>query len=83
MSAAVFGVFLTLEITEILLAIGFLNLAHGGSDTILKAGGWAGVVTAAVAWYTSAAGVANGMGPRKIVPVGRPFFGAPAAPRDR
>jgi uncharacterized protein len=29
---AVMGVFLTLEITEILLVIGFFNLAHGKSD---------------------------------------------------
>ena len=32
-----------------------------------------GVVTAACAWYTSAAGVANGMGGRLTVPVGRPL----------
>lgn len=79
---AVFGVFLTLEVTEILLAIGFFNLAHGGSDTILKAGGWAGIVTAAVAWYASAAGVVNGMAPKRVVPVGSPFWGTlPAAAR--
>jgi succinate-acetate transporter protein len=80
---AVFGVFLTLEITEIILAIGFFNLAHGGSDTILKIGGWAGIVTAAVAWYASAAGVANGMGPRRVLPVGRPRFAAEPAPATR
>jgi succinate-acetate transporter protein len=77
---AVFGVFLTLEVTEILLAIGFFNLAHGGSDTILKAGGWAGIVTAAVAWYASAAGVVNGMSPSRVVPVGHPFWGTLPAP---
>ena len=73
---AVLGVFVTLEITEILLVIGFFNLAHGGSQYILHAGGWAGVVTAGVAWYTSAAGVANGMSPKPILPVGRPLWGA-------
>jgi succinate-acetate transporter protein len=72
---AVFGVFLTLEITEILLVIGNFNLAHGGSDGWVKAGGWAGIVTAAVAWYTSAAGVVNGMSPSPIVPVGAPPWG--------
>jgi succinate-acetate transporter protein len=71
---AVFGVFLTLEITEILLAIGFFKLAHGGSDWVLHAGGWAGIVTAAVAWYTSAAGVVNGMSPKPVLPVGRPLW---------
>jgi uncharacterized protein len=80
---AVFGVFVTLEITEIILAIGFFNLAHGGSDTILKVGGWAGIVTAAVAWYASAAGVANGMGPRRVLPVGRPRFATAPAPAAR
>src|SRR3954451_6776941 len=34
-SLAVFGVFLTLEITEIVLSIGFFNLSHGGSDFLL------------------------------------------------
>ena len=71
---AVTGVFLTLEITEILLVIGFFNLAHGKSDWMLHAGGWAGIVTAAVAWYTSAAGVANGMSPKPILPVGAPLW---------
>jgi uncharacterized protein len=71
---AVFSVFLTLEITEILLTIGFFRLAHGGTPWILHAGGWAGIVTAAVAWYTSAAGVVNGMSPRPVLPVGRPLW---------
>ena len=70
----VFGVFLTLEITEILLVIGFFNLAHGKSDWMLHAGGWAGIVTAAVAWYASAAGVVNGMSPTPVLPVGRPLW---------
>jgi uncharacterized protein len=73
-SWAVFGVFLTLEVTEILLAIGFFRIAHGGSDYWLHVGGWAGIVTAGVAWYASAAGVINGMAPRSVVPVGRPMW---------
>ena len=73
-NVAVFGVFLTLEITEILLVIGFFNLAHGGSEWILHAGGWVGVLTAAVAWYTSAAGVVNGMSVRPVLPVGAPLW---------
>jgi uncharacterized protein len=74
-SVAVFGVFLTLQITEILLVIGFFNEAHGGSAWMTHAGGWAGIVTAAVAWYTSAAGVVNGMSPSPVLPVGAPFWG--------
>jgi succinate-acetate transporter protein len=71
---AVFAVFLTLEITEILLTIGFFRLAHGGTPWILHAGGWAGIVTAATAWYASAAGVVNGMSPRPVLPVGLPLW---------
>jgi succinate-acetate transporter protein len=75
-SGAVFLVFLTLEITEILLAIGNFRVAHGDSPWILHAGGWAGVVTAAVAWYTSAAGVVNGMAApgAPVLPVGAPLW---------
>ena len=73
-NVAVFGVFLTLEITELLLTIGNFRLAHGGTPWILHAGGWAGIVTAGVAWYTSAAGVVNGMSPRPVLPVGRPMW---------
>jgi uncharacterized protein len=72
-NAAVFGVFLTLEITEILLVIGFFNISHGGTEWWLHAGGWAGIVTAGVAWYTSAAGVWNGTAGRSVLPVGRPL----------
>jgi uncharacterized protein len=68
---AVFGVFLTLELTEIILFIG--NFA--GSSGTVKFGGYVGVLTALVAWYTSAAGVANGMGGRISLPVGRPLLG--------
>jgi hypothetical protein len=72
-NTAVFMVFLTLEITEILLVIGFFNISHGGTEWWLHAGGWAGIVTAGVAWYTSAAGVWNGVAGRSVLPVGRPF----------
>jgi hypothetical protein len=77
---AVFLVFLTLQITEVLLVIGFFNLSHGGTAWWLHAGGWAGIVTAAVAWYTSSAGVMNGVAGRVVLPVGRPFVSeTPAA----
>ena len=57
MNAAVFGVFLTLEATEIILFIG--NFA--ASSSIVKVGGYVGVLTALVAWYASAAIVVNTM----------------------
>jgi uncharacterized protein len=69
---AVFAVFLTLEITEIILFIG--NFA--GSTGTVQLGGYVGVLTALVAWYTSFAGVANGIGGRLQVPVGRPLLAA-------
>ncbi len=73
-SVAVFGVFLTLEITEILLVIGNFMEAHGHANSRwIHAGGWAGIVTAGVAWYASAAGVANGMATRTVLPVGAPM----------
>jgi hypothetical protein len=74
-NTAVFGVFLTLEATEIILFIG--NFA--GNTTVVKAGGIAGVVTAAVAWYTSAAGVASGLRGSPLLPVGRPLITAAVA----
>ena len=84
-NAAVFGVFLTLQITEVLLVIGFFLEASGrqpANNWWLHAGGWAGIVTAAVAWYASAAGVVNGMSARPVLPVGTPFWGEmPAAAR--
>src|SRR5919205_4262308 len=61
-SVAVFLVFLTLEATEIFLAIGNFSEAHGNANNgWVHTGGWVGIATAAVAWYTSAAGVINGM----------------------
>ena len=72
---AVFGVFLTLEVTEIVLAIGFFREAHGFSPYVTHIGGWIGIATAAVAWYTSAAGVVNGMAGQTVVPVGGPLWG--------
>ncbi len=72
-NGAVFLVFLTLEITEILLVIGFFNLSHGGTAWWLHAGGWMGIATAAVAFYTSAAGVMNGTAGKTVLPVGTPL----------
>jgi succinate-acetate transporter protein len=72
---AVFLVFLTLEVTFILLAIGHFS----NSTNMVKAGGIAGIVTAACAWYASAAGVINGMGGRKVLPTGEPLHLNPVA----
>ena len=74
LNLAVFGVFLTLELTEIVLFIGNFE----GNSSIVHVGGYLGVITAAVAWYTSAAGVSNGMGGRIKLPVGGPLVAARA-----
>jgi uncharacterized protein len=66
---AVFAVFLTLEATEVILFIG--NFAN--STSIIKFGGYVGVLTALAAWYASSAGVINGMVDRIWVPVGSRF----------
>jgi uncharacterized protein len=82
-NTAVFLVFLTLEITEILLVIGFFNISHGGTEWWLHAGGWMGIITAATAWYTSAAGVVNGMAPGVVLPVGAPPIERIGSPMPR
>jgi uncharacterized protein len=84
---AVFSVFLTLEVTEILLFIGNFATKKPAlppfnvfpATGLITAGGWVGVLTALVAWYTSAAGVINGMKGRHVAPVGRPFGAAAVA----
>jgi len=67
---AVFLVFLTLEATEIVLFVG----VFAGNASIVKVGGYVGILTALCAWYTSAAGVGAGVTGRPILPVGRPLM---------
>jgi succinate-acetate transporter protein len=71
LNVAVFLVFLTLELTEIFLFIG----GFANSTGLVKTGGIIGVITAVVAWYTSAAGISNGMAGGKLrFPVGLPLI---------
>jgi uncharacterized protein len=73
LNVAVFLVFLTLELTEIFLFIG--NFAtKTGTGGVITVGGIIGIITALVAWYTSAAGVMNGVKGRVVLPVGGPLF---------
>lgn len=68
-NVAVLAVFLTLEVTELILVIGnFSNSAN-----TIKIGGIIGVITAAAAWYASAAGVINGMRGHPVLFVGGPL----------
>lgn len=67
---AVFLVFLTLDLTLFILAIG--NFA-GTSNAVIVIGGYVGLITAIVAWYASFAGVLAGMG-HAILPVGNALW---------
>lgn len=72
---AVFLVFLALEVTEILLVVGNFMEAHGHANSgWVHWGGWLGIITAALAWFTSAAGVINGHAGRQVIPVGKPMW---------
>ena len=58
------AVFAVLFVTFVLLTIGNL----GSHPSIIKAGGWLGLITAAVAWYGSMAGVTNATWGRTVLP---------------
>ena len=80
LNVAVFLVFLTLELTEIFLFIGNFTTKKAAlppflayDPALIKVGGIIGVITALVAWYTSAAGVLNGHLGRVVAPVGKPL----------
>jgi uncharacterized protein len=81
LSKAVFSVFFTLEVTEILLFIGYfmLGAGHTAGTDIIHVGGYAGIVTAACAWYASAAGVINSMSDHPVLKVGTPIWSNGAA----
>jgi uncharacterized protein len=64
-SVAVNLVFLLLTITFLLLGIG----DSAANDSLVKAGGWCGLATAAVAWYASFAVVTNKTFGRVVLPV--------------
>jgi uncharacterized protein len=80
LNMAVFLVFLTLELTEIFLFLG--NFAtkvpalppDPTSSGLIVVGGYLGILTSLVAWYTSAAGVINGIKGGVVFPVGKPLM---------
>ena len=67
-SVAFFGLFFTLTMAFLLLAIGF----YLGENMIwIKAGGWFGLVTALLAWYNAVASVWNEGNSYITVPLGK------------
>ena len=64
-TGAIALVFFLLAVTFILLGIG----NSGADDSIVKAGGWVGLATAAAAWYASFAAVTNSTFGRTVLPV--------------
>ncbi|MFZ1061864.1 MAG: acetate uptake transporter [Acidimicrobiales bacterium] len=66
-STAVLLVFVVLSLTFIFLTIGAWGAGH---TDMTRIGGWLGIVTAALAWYASAAGVVNDTHKRVVLPVG-------------
>ena len=65
--------FILLWVTLIVLCIGQFNAGAAlplTPTSTIKIGGYLGLVTALAAWYTSAAGMAGGMGGKLRLPVG-------------
>ena len=72
---ALFTTFLLLLVTLIVLAIGNFKAGSALAPTgTIKVGGYLGLITALAAWYTSAAGMAAGIGGKLRLPVGPPLI---------
>ncbi len=67
---AMSAMFLTLEVAEILLIIGFFRGEVPGGILVSIAGGF-GILTAVLAWYACAAALVNGAAGRVYLPAGR------------
>jgi len=63
-SGAVLGVFVALTVTFVVLGIGQFTT----SGDVTKVGGWLGLLTAALAWYASFAGVVSSTFGRALLP---------------
>lgn len=67
-SVALFAVFIVLSLTFIALTLG--KFATGDAATTwTHLGGWLGIITAALAWYVSFAGVLSSTWKRTVLPV--------------
>lgn len=72
-TGAVMAVFVALTLTFLFLAIGWFAYSETdfakNSSPWIHIGGWLGIVTAALAWYASFAGVTNSTFKRVVLPV--------------
>jgi len=66
-TGAVAAVFLVLALTFLFLAIGAYK-GDAAGDGLTEVGGWLGLVTAVIAWYTSFAGVTNSTFKKTVLP---------------
>jgi succinate-acetate transporter protein len=66
---AVVAVFVLLTVTFLLLGIGAFQNDTPSPDTMTKIGGWFGIITAAAAFYASAATVVNAQHKRAVLPL--------------
>jgi uncharacterized protein len=76
-NTALFTTFFLLFVTLIILAIGNFNAGSAlplAPTATIKVGGYIGLITALAAWYTSAAGMAAGIGGPLRLPVGPPLI---------
>lgn len=63
-SGALIAVFAVLTAAFVFLTLG----AYNGTEGLTKTGGWLGIITAALAWYASFAGVSSSTFKRSVVP---------------
>ncbi|WP_037606941.1 acetate uptake transporter [Streptacidiphilus rugosus] len=66
---AVVAVFVLLTVTFLLLGIGSFQNGTPAPDAMTKVGGWFGIITAAAAFYASAATVVNAQHKRALLPL--------------
>jgi len=67
-SIAFFGLFFTLTMAFMFLAIGYYK---GAEESLLKAGGWFGLVTALFAWYNAVGALWNTGNSYIVLPMGQ------------
>ncbi len=70
---ALIGVFLFLSLAFLALTIGFFTLGTAPTNAWITLGGWLGIITALIAWYTALAGV---------LASGKQMFTLPTWPRS-